>query len=219
MNVNKLEFINALGERLSLLPREEVSGILDYYVESIDDRVEDGMDEEAAIASLGPLDDLAAKILAEQEALAPPAAPEPPKFDWEVTPEETPPPPPEPEPKKRRMSPGIIVLLVLGSPVWLTLLLGLGCAAFGLWIAAWAVVGSLFIAAAAMAFAGVIGGIFSFFVPASPATFAVRLLASGSCFAVAGVGLFLLPLSLWLIRGFAHLHTLPFHRSSRKEAL
>lgn len=216
--MNKLEFINELGEKLSLLPPGEVSGILDYYVESIDDRVEDGMDEEAAIASLGSLDDLAAKILSEQESLAPPTAPEPPKFNWEVAPEDAPPPPPpEPEPKKRRMSPGIIVLLVLGSPVWLSLLLGLGCAAFGIWIAAWAVLGSLFIAAAAMAFAGVIGGIFSFFVPASPSTFAVRLLASGSCLAVAGVGLFLLPLSLWLIRGFAHLHILPFR--GRKEAL
>lgn len=216
--MNKLEFINELGEKLSLLPPGEVSGILDYYVESIDDRVEDGMDEEAAIASLGSLDDLAAKILSEQESLAPPTAPEPPKFNWEVAPEDAPPPPPpEPEPKKRRMSPGIIVLLVLGSPVWLSLLLGLGCAAFGIWIAVWAVLGSLFIAAAAMAFAGVIGGIFSFFVPASPSTFAVRLLASGSCLAVAGVGLFLLPLSLWLIRGFAHLHTLPFR--GRKEAL
>lgn len=219
MNVNKLEFINALGERLSLLPREEVSGILDYYVESIDDRMEDGMDEETAIASLGSLDDLAAKILAEQEALAPPIAPEPPKFDWEVTPEEVP-PPPEPEAKKRRMSLGILLLLLLGSPVWLSLLIGLGAAALGIFIAAWAVLGSLFIAAATMSFAGVIGGILSFFVPASPSTFAVRLLASGSCFAVAGVGLLLLPLSLWLIRGFAHLHTLPFRRQeTRKEAL
>ena len=214
--MNKLEFINALGENLSLLPPGEVSGILSYYVESIDDRIEDGMEEEAAIASLGSIEELAQKILAEQEHLAPPAAPEPPKFDGEVSPEEAP-PPPEPEPKKRRMSPGVIVLLVLGSPVWLSLLLGLGCAAFGIWIAVWAVLGSLFIAAAAMAFAGVIGGIFSFFVPASPSTFAVRLLASGSCFAVAGVGLFLLPLSLWLIRSFAHLHTLPFR--GRKEAL
>ena len=211
--MNKLEFINALGEKLTLLPPEEVTGILSYYAESIDDRMEDGMDEEAAIASLGSIDELAQKILAEQEHLVPPAAPEPPKFDQEI-PSDV---PPIPEPKKRRMSPGIIVLLVLGSPVWLSLALGLGCAAFGIWIAVWAVLGSLFIAAAAMAFAGVIGGIFSFFVPASPSTFAVRLLASGSCLAVAGVGLFLLPLSLWLIRGFAHLHTLPFR--GRKEAL
>lgn len=216
--MNKLEFINALGQRLSLLPPDEVSGILDYYVESIDDRMEDGMDEEAAIDSLGSLEDLAAKILAEQELLTPPAAPEPPKFDWEVRPEEE--PPPEPEPKKRRMGPGIIVLLVLGSPVWLPLLIGLGCAALGLYIAAWAVIGSLFIAAAAMAFAGVVGSVFSFFVPASPNTFAVRLLASGGCLAMAGAGLLLLPLSLFLIRGFAHLHTLPFRRrNTQKEAL
>lgn len=214
--MNKLEFINSLGEKLSLLPPSEVSGILDYYVESIDDRMEDGMDEAAAIESLGNLDDLAAKILSEQEMLSPPAAPEPPKF--EVSPE--PAPVPEPEAKKRRMSPGVIVLLVLGSPVWLSLLLGLGCAALGIYIAAWAVVGALFISAAAMSFAGIVGAVFSFFVPASPNTFAVRLLGSGSCLAVAGVGLLLLPVSLWLIRGFARLHTLPRRRhEQQKEAL
>lgn len=214
--MNKLEFINALGEKLTLLPPAEVSGILDYYVESIDDRIEDGLDEAAAIDSLGPIDELAVKILAEQEALVPPSAPEPPKFDWEPEPAHDVPP----EPKKRRMSPGVIVLLVLGSPVWLTLLLGFGCAALGIYIAVWAVIGSLFIAAAALILAGVIGAVFSFFVPASPNTFAVRLLASGSCLAIAGVGLFLLPLSIFLIRGFAHLHTLPLRRRrTRKEAL
>jgi uncharacterized membrane protein len=59
MTVNKHEFINDLGHRLRALPQEEVQGILQYYAESIDDRMEDGMDEAAAIASLGPLDQLA----------------------------------------------------------------------------------------------------------------------------------------------------------------
>lgn len=81
-------------------------------------------------------------------------------------------------------------------------------------------VGALFISAAAMAFSGVVGAVLSFFVPASPSTFAVRILGCGGCLAVAGVGFLLLPASLFLIRGFAHLHTLPFRRrQAKKEAL
>lgn len=210
--MNKLEFINALGEKLTLLPPEEVTGILSYYAESIDDRMEDGMDEEAAIASLGSIDELAQKILAEQEHLVPPAAPEPPKFDQEI-PSDV---PPAPEPKKRRMSPASSCFWCWAAPYgsrWP------GAGLRGLRHLDRRLGGARLPADCR-------GGYglcrssrrhLQLFVPVSPATFAVRLLASGSCLAVAGVGLFLLPLSLWLIRGFAHLHTLPFR--GRKEAL
>ena len=64
--MNRLEFINALGGRLEQLPKEEVQKVLDYYVESINDRMEDGMSEEEVIESFGDLDMLAAEILVEQ---------------------------------------------------------------------------------------------------------------------------------------------------------
>lgn len=72
--MKKLEFINALGGALSQLPPDEVRPLLDYYVEAIDDRVEDGMTEEAAIASLGSIEELSRKILSQRES-EPPAAP------------------------------------------------------------------------------------------------------------------------------------------------
>lgn len=59
--MKKLEFINELGGALSVLPPEEVRPILDYYMEIIADRMEDGLTEEAAISSLGPIDELAKK--------------------------------------------------------------------------------------------------------------------------------------------------------------
>ena len=116
--MNKLEFINGLGSRLDPIPREEIQTILDYYVESVSDRMEDGMTEEEAIDSFGDLDQLAADILVEQGYLAPPPAPVP-----ELTEEEKqqalPNILPAAEPKKK-LPWWAIVLLVIGSPVWLS---------------------------------------------------------------------------------------------------
>lgn len=212
MNVNKLEFINALGEKLSILPPGDIQGILDYYVESIDDKTEDGMDEESAIASLGSIDDLSVKILSEQSALTLSAAPEAPKGSLDHGADSTVPP-------KKRIGPGIIVLLVLGSPIWLSL----GIAAFAivlvLYIVVWAMLGSLFIAAAALAVCTA-GAVLSFFVPVYPNTISMRVLSCGICILAGGLGFLLLPASVSLIRGFAHLHTLLFRKlRNKKEAV
>ena len=209
--MNKLEFINTLGDKLSILPPAEVQRILDYYVESIDDRMEDGMDESAAIDSLGSIDDLAAKILSEQEHLAPPEAPEIPELNWVVTPEDAPPPPPQPE--KRRMSPGVIVLLVVGSPIWLSLLVAAFSVVLGLYITAWALLGALTVTAGALALSGVAVAATSFFVPITPNTLAMRFLSFGTGLVCASIGLALLPGALWLIGGFVHLHSLLLQKS------
>lgn len=52
--MKKLEFINELGAQLHSMPAEEVRPLLDYYMEIVADRMEDGMTEEEAVASLGP---------------------------------------------------------------------------------------------------------------------------------------------------------------------
>jgi uncharacterized membrane protein len=187
MTVNKHEFINDLGHRLRALPQEEVQGILQYYAESIDDRMEDGMDEAAAIASLGPLDQLAEKFLSQQE------------------------------PKKRRFSPGVIILLVLGSPIWLSLGLAAVSVALGLYITVWAILGSLFVIAAALAFGGVAGAVLSILGTVTPGTLAVRVLSGGGSLAAAGLGVLLLPAVVWLIVWFARLHKMVYGKI-RKEA-
>ena len=63
--MNRLEFINALGGRLEQLPKEEVQKVLDYYVESINDRMEDGMDEASAVAAMEAPEAIAARLRAE----------------------------------------------------------------------------------------------------------------------------------------------------------
>ena len=107
--MKKLEFINELGAQLHSMPAEEVRPLLDYYMEIVADRMEDGMTEEEAFASLGPIPELAEKILAEQ-----------PQTEQEPEPIPTPAPLPEPVPQtKRRWSGSSIVLAIVLSPLWL----------------------------------------------------------------------------------------------------
>ena len=54
----KHEFLEALSQRLAGLQDAERDRLMDYFEEMIDDRLEMGMDEAAAVSALGNLDDL-----------------------------------------------------------------------------------------------------------------------------------------------------------------
>lgn len=100
--MNRDAFLAAVAARLKGLPPADVQRSLDYFREMIDDRMEDGLSEEAAVAALGSPEEAAGRIL-----------------------EET----PLPRLVKARIKPSRtlrlweIVLLALGSPVWLPLVL------------------------------------------------------------------------------------------------
>ncbi len=61
--MNKEQFLAALRARLTGLPQADLERTLQYYREMVDDRVEDGMSEAAAVADVGDPDELAAAIL------------------------------------------------------------------------------------------------------------------------------------------------------------
>lgn len=197
--MKKLEFINELEAQLHSMPTEEVRPLLDYYMEIVADRMEDGMTEEEAIDSLGPIPELAEKILAEQ----PQSEPIP-----------TPAPIPEPAPqKKRRWSASSIVLAIVLSPLWLALLCVLLCVE----IFVWATLASLVVSSGAMILGGIAGSILSLIPTFDPVSAAARIFVSGCCLVCAGVGCLLLPLSVWLIRLFARFHRFCFKRITGKE--
>ena len=64
--MKKADFFDALRRGLAGLPEADAQNVLDYYGELIDDRVDEGMDEEAAVAALGSVDELAAAVLADR---------------------------------------------------------------------------------------------------------------------------------------------------------
>lgn len=121
--MNKEEFLAAIAGRLRDLPREDIEESLAYYREMIDDRMEEGMSEAEAVAALGTADEAAAQILADM---------------------------PLPKLVKARLKPRRtlriweIVLLLLGSPLWLPLVLVFVVVVFVLYLMLWLLVAVLY---------------------------------------------------------------------------
>lgn len=132
--MNKEGFSCALRSKLSGIPQEDLERSLEFYREAIDDRVENGLTEEEAVSDLGPVDEIAEKILSE--------TPLPKLIRAKVTP-------------GRSLRAWEIILLGLGSPVWLSLML----AAAVLGLAVYAVIWSVLVAAYAVVLAFALGGI------------------------------------------------------------
>ena len=140
MKRNKLEFILALHEKLSCLPQEDLEERLAFYNEMIDDRMEEGLPEAEAVAQIGSADEVASQVIADTPLL---------KLVKEKI-----------KPKKRR-STWQTVLLVLGSPVWLSLLIAALAVLICLYAVLWAVVicfWAVFASVTACAPAGVLSG-------------------------------------------------------------
>ena len=68
--MNKEQFLAALRARLTQLPPADLEKTLQYYREMIDDRVEEGMSEAAAVVDVGDPAELAAAILQKPAAQA-----------------------------------------------------------------------------------------------------------------------------------------------------
>ena len=100
--MTKNEFLSALDARLTGLPEEDKQKSLSYYAEMIDDRVEDGMTEEEAVSALGNMDGIVKQILDETPISK--------LVKEKVRAKEAP-------------SGALIVLLVLGAPLWLPLVI------------------------------------------------------------------------------------------------
>ena len=146
--MTKTVFMRNLSDRLVSVTPERISPSdamrsLDYYEEMIDDRVEDGMSEEEAVAAVGHPDDVFRDILA-----ALPSSPQPrtePAHSSEA-----------PSPEKKKSSPWRTALLIVTSPVWGPLLLAAALVLFSLYIALFAVVVSFWGVFASLAISGAV---------------------------------------------------------------
>ena len=135
--MNKEQFLAELQKGLSGLPQAEIDDRLAFYGEFIDDHIEEGMTEEEAVAELGGTDRIIARILEE--------IPLPKLVHNRIKP-------------KRALQAWEIVLLILGSPIWLSLL----GAAFSVLLAGYAVIWAMILtiwAVEAALIASGIGGI------------------------------------------------------------
>ena len=120
--MTKSNFMNELQTRLPGLPQKDLEERLSFYSEMIDDRIEEGVPEEEAVDEIGNLDEIVSQILADYPLAR-------------IVKEKVKP--------KRRLQPWEIVLLVLGSPVWVSLLISAFAIAISIYIVIWSLVISL----------------------------------------------------------------------------
>ena len=184
--MGKFEFLTELRAKLWVLPEEDSKRSVDYYAEMIDDRMEDGLSEEEAIAAIGNVDEIAQTILANTSSSQPAV---------------------QPKKASRRLRWWEILLLVLGFPVWGSLAISVLAVIFSVWISLWSVVISLYATAIALG-ASALGCIFgAFFMVQIPGA---TLAALGIALVCAGLTILLFMLSNLAARGMIKLTKLTF---------
>ena len=190
--MNKSEFLKKLQQQLQDLPAADQQRSIDYYAEIIDDRMEDGLSEEEAVAAVGTVEEVARSIIAETPI---------------------PPVPVQPKKQPRQLQWWQILLLVLGSPIWASLLIAVLAVIFSVWISLWSAVISLYATAVALA-ASAVGCIFgSFFMIGDSAS--ILMAAFGAAFVCAGLSILLFVLSNLASKGMVKLTKLTWNGLKR----
>lgn len=144
--MNKQEFLTQLCNGLSGLPKEDIEERLNFFSEMIDDRMEEGLSEEEAVKLAGSVDEIVAQTVAEiplakiaKERISP----------------------------KRQLRVWELVLIIVGSPIWLSLAIAVIAAIFSVYVSLWAVIISLwsvFVALAVSALACILSSAITFFI-------------------------------------------------------
>jgi Predicted membrane protein len=138
--MNKQEFIALLREKLEGLPVSEVKKSVDYFSEMIDDRLEEGMTEEEAVAEMEEIDEIVKKVTYD--------IPLPTLMKEKLK-------------KKGSLSTLNIVLLIIGFPIWAPLLIACLAVVGSFFIAIFAILISIIIGVIALIVGGIISIILS----------------------------------------------------------
>ena len=128
--MNKQEFLDGLRKGLSGLPQADIEERLTFYGEMLDDRIEEGLSEEEAVAAAGSVNEIVRQTVADiplakiaKERIKP----------------------------KRRLKAWETVLLALGSPIWLSLGVAAAAVIFALYVTVWSVIASFWSVFASLA--------------------------------------------------------------------
>ncbi len=115
--MRKQEFVSALRKKLTALPRLDVEERIAFYGEMIDDRIEEGLREEDAVNAVGNVDEIAQQIIKDAPSVK--------------------------APTEKKAGGWKIAFLILGSPIWLSLILSAIAVAVSLYAVVWAIAVSL----------------------------------------------------------------------------
>ena len=167
--MDKQSFFLELRSGLDGLPRDYIEKTTQYYSEMIEDRIEDGLSEEEAIAAIGPVDEIVRQAVAEvplQSLVKSKINPERKLRGWEI------------------------VLLVLGFPLWFPLLIAASAIVLSVYIVIWAVIISFYAVVISLFAAGL--ALLFLWIPN------ISTLGIGGILTFIGTGLFLIGVSILL---------------------
>lgn len=170
--MTKNDFLMSLKHKLSGLPEEDLNERIDFYSEMIDDKIEDGISEEKAVIEIGSIDEISSQIIKEVPLRK--IVKEKIRFK-----------------KKRKVFES--VLLIVGSPVWVPILIAILVVAISLYLTVWVVLGCFYVTSISM-FISAIGGFIM----------AVAQMISGNVLTgvlIIGAALFLIGLGILMILG------------------
>ncbi len=192
--MNKQQFLDKLTHAMRGLPQQDIEDTLSFYGEMIDDRIESGMSEQDAIAAIGSPDAIVREMMLSMPlSTLVKSKCKSKKSPWRVW---------------------EIVLLILGSPIWLSLLVAAVAVVLSVFVALWAIFASLWAVDLALAGSAAVMlfkfGILLFSHPASAliylgiglSTTGAAILAFFGCFKLTR---FFVRINIWLVKAVKHL--------------
>lgn len=123
--MNKEQFAQQLKRNLSGLPQKDLNERINFYFEMIDERMADGLSEEESVSALGSIDEITTQIISDTSLIK--------IARKRIRP-------------KRHLSALEIVLLALGSPIWVSIIIATFAIILSVYISFWSVIISLWAA-------------------------------------------------------------------------
>jgi len=176
--MNKEQFLDELRRELSGLPQEDIEERIAFYEEMIADRMDEGMSEKEAVSGIGSVEEIARQIMSEIPLTK--------LVKEKVRP-------------KRSLKAWEIVLLVLGSPVWIPLAIAAVAVLLSVYAVLWAVVICVYavdFSFAAGTLAGVVG-VFAYLKAGNPVG---ALFSLGTGIVCAGLAILMFFVSVWITK-------------------
>ena len=195
--MTKEGFLAQLRQQLWALPEADRQNSLDYYAEMIDDRMADGLSEEEAVAAIGNLEEIVQQILGETPR--PPVVVEPAKKE---------------KPAKDNTKIWLIILLILASPVLISLAASAAATVLSVYVSLWTVVIVLYAGFLALAVSSVGCIVGSFFMVGG---IAGGIVAWGAALVCAGLAILLLLLANLAAKGMVKLTKLVWNSIFRRK--
>lgn len=177
--MNKDQFLDELRKKLSGLPQDDIEERIAFYSEMLDDHMEDGVTEEDAVSGVGTVDSVVEQIMSEIPLTK--------LVKDRVRP-------------RRRLKVWEIVLLVLGSPVWIPLLIAAFAVVLAIYMVIW-VVAICFYATDLSLAVGVLAGLIGIVPYLKAGNLAGAFFSVGTGIVCAGLAILMFFACVWITKG------------------